>query len=179
MQIKTKPYIDLLEQLRMVAINSNNIEQRDRMRDNMIRLLLRTFDASSIYICSHDNESHATIVRNEFIDSRAKQHNLTTDLGETYDEAHMGNFLGWMYSPDPEPLIVDMNQVDLSDPEYIEYAPYDLETVIYAVLHRGDDVWGYVEIWDSRKNRTFNVAQIDKLKKIVNAINDTLLTIEG
>ncbi|MGB7337488.1 MAG: hypothetical protein WBC91_01240, partial [Phototrophicaceae bacterium] len=62
MQIKTKPYIDLLEQLRMVAINSNSIDQRNRMRDNMLRLLLRTFDASSVYICQHDTTTHQTKV---------------------------------------------------------------------------------------------------------------------
>ncbi len=179
MQIKTKPYIDLLEQLRMVAINSNSIDQRNRMRDNMLRLLLRTFDASSVYICQHDTTTHQTKVRNHFIGTRAKQRELVSDLGETFDDSNFNTFLTWLYNSDPEPLIIDMSEVDLTSAEYEEYQGYDLASLVYAVLHREGTIWGYIEIWDSRHKRTFNETQINKLKQIVLAINDTLLTPEG
>ncbi|MGB7339060.1 MAG: hypothetical protein WBC91_09230, partial [Phototrophicaceae bacterium] len=80
---------------------------------------------------------------------------------------------------DPEPLIIDMSEVDLTSAEYEEYQGYDLASLVYAVLHREGTIWGYIEIWDSRHKRTFNEAQIAKLKQIVLAINDTLLTPEG
>ncbi|MEM9953140.1 MAG: GAF domain-containing protein [Chloroflexota bacterium] len=179
MKFTTETYLDLLNQLRLVAINSKSIEQRHRMRDNMMRLAVRVFDATSAYLCKHDFEQQVSIVLNDYISSPQSKIATGFDVDNIYPEGDMPHHTAWLYSDEPQPYILKPTELDSNGAEYAEYAPHNVMSVIFAPIHYDASLWGYLEIWDSKRERTYTEKQFERLSKIASAISDSILTNEG
>lgn len=179
LSIGTEDYSKFINQLRIVAINTKDIEKRKRMRDNMLRIVSNTFDASSLYICQHDFDRKISTVRHHFIGSRAKEREVKSDLGQEYHEDEMGTFLNWLYGDHSLPRVIYLDNLAEDDPERIEYEKYGVSTVLINTLYFEDRLWGYLEIWDSRRNRHFSDSEIALVQQLGKYISDTILTEQG
>lgn len=179
LSIGTEAYSGFINQLRIVAINTKDIEKRKRMRDNMLRIILNAFDASSAYICQHDFDRKISTVCHHFISSRAKNREVESDLRQEYHEDEMGTFLNWLYGDHSLPRVIYIDKLAEDDPERIEYEQYGVSTVLINALYFQDKFWGYLEIWDSRRNRHFNDSEIALVQQLGKYMSDTILTEQG
>lgn len=179
MLIGTKAYSGFINQLRATAINADNIEKRKRVRDNMLRVILYTFDVSSAYICQHNFDRKISIVKNDFMSSHAKLPELESDLGSEIHEDDMGSFLEWLHGDYSVPRVIYQDDLTEDDPEYIEYETYGISTALMSALYFEGEFWGYLEIWDSRRNRKFIAEEIALVQQISRDISDTIMTAQG
>lgn len=179
MAIGTEAYAGFINQLRLVAMNTKDIEKRKRMRNNMLRIIVNSFDASSSYICHHEFDKKRSIVKHEFIGSRAKLRELEPDVDMIYPEDEMGTFLEWLYGDYSKPRIVYLDDLAEDDPERAEYETFGASTVLISALYFESKLWGYLEIWDSRRNRLFSEKEIALVQQLSQHISDTILTEDG
>lgn len=176
MRFSTGTYAGLIEQLRMVAINSGSFEQRERMRDNMLRIIVRTFDASGAYLYQLEQDEKHMVLRHQYQSGR---NNSQLEQQNRFRIGESGVFASWLCGDTGEPLVIHFHDLAENDPERKRIAKLDTMNVISGTITYNGQLWGLLEIRDSRVNRRFGTGDFRRLLHMSQCLGDTILTEEG
>jgi|GEM_PF-5748191 len=176
MRFSTGTYAGLIEQLRMVAINSGSFEQRERMRDNMLRIIVRTFDASGAYLYQLEQDEKHMLLRHQYQGGR---NSTQLERQNRFPINDLGAFTSWLYGDNSEPRVVHLHDLAENDPERKHITKLDAMNVMFGTITYNSQLWGLLEISDSRVNRRFGEGDFRRLLHMSQCLGDTILTDEG
>ena len=117
----------------------------------------RTVDATSAYICSHDQETMTYTVLAEYISPQACVQECVSDLGATYEEDDP-KFPEIMQAG--QHFISFIDDPDLPESERAHMREYGAQTVLYIPLRIKGQLVGHTELWESRRRREFTSGEI-------------------
>jgi diguanylate cyclase (GGDEF)-like protein/PAS domain S-box-containing protein len=114
-------------------------------------------EATSAYVSTFDIDTSYSTVIAEYFSQEASEIEIESDLGKSYLEEN-DKFLEFMSSGMPY-----INQIDNQDTGNFalgHISKFGGKTVLYLPLRMKNNPKGYIEVWESRKNRNFTEAEI-------------------
>jgi GAF domain-containing protein len=140
----------------------------------VLETLVTRLEMTSGYICRHDFRRHETISVCQYTGSQSSADESEAHPGETFFESEFPNTLVWLRNGGFEPRVVHAAEVEPDDPELQEYLENDVKTVLLAKLVASDGVWGYIELWDTKRQCQFDQQELEIVKKIASAVSQSI-----
>jgi len=119
----------------------------------------RAIDATSVYVCEWNRAANTSTVVVEYYGPTASNLERVSDLGVTYD-------LVEDYGPEPiwqQPgghQISQVNDPDLLPARAAHLRQYGCSSVLTVGLTAKANVFGYIELWETRRSRVFTSDEI-------------------
>ena len=129
------------------------------MLQRLAKQMGRAIDATSVYICDWQAHTGSAIVLAEYYGPQANLQELVSDLGQAYILSQdMGLSAEWLNNPQPTMTHVD----DLSQPELRRQhmRQYGAQSILTVPLTAHGYLFGYAELWESRRRREFTASEI-------------------
>jgi diguanylate cyclase (GGDEF)-like protein len=128
--------------------------------------LARAVKATSAHILSCDLMQGQVTVLAEYAGPDANEAERISDLGVTYDLAEFPKTLAALRMG--KPLAFVASDPDLDPGDRREMADYGIKSALQLPMIASDRVSGYAEIWDSRRERDWNVEEIQLCQTLAN-----------
>ncbi len=112
--------------------------------------------ATSAYICDWDRERRQVIVIAESYTPEASPAERVSDLGAIYSEKE--DVSSWLSREHPH--TVHVGDPDLAPEEREHLERYGGKAVLYLPLIARGEISGYIEVWESRYERTFTEEEV-------------------
>ncbi|MFQ5933735.1 MAG: PAS domain S-box protein, partial [Dehalococcoidia bacterium] len=120
----------------------------------LAQAMCQGLDATSVYICDLDRDTGGSTVLAEYISSQAKAEEWDSDIGSTYNvQRDTPGFIDHMLSVGME--VVHVDDPELNDVDREHMLKFGARTTLTVPLKVGDRLFGYVEVWESRRRREF------------------------
>ena len=148
------------ELLRETAqVISSTIEFEDVLA-RIAEQMCRAIDATSAYICDwQDGVLQATVIA-EYFGPAACDLERVSDLGTTYDDREYldQEFMAAMRQGHAETAHIDDPKLSVLDRQHM--SQYGARTILYIPLRVQGQLIGYIELWESRRQREFTPGEI-------------------
>jgi PAS domain S-box-containing protein len=115
-------------------------------------------DATSAYVCDLDEAAGVTTVAAEYMGPQASPDERISDLGATYPLWDLAYTLKAIKTN--QPLAYSLSEMSPNNPERVHLEQYGGNAILIIPLYLHGEVFGYVELWDSREGRVFSPAEI-------------------
>jgi GAF domain-containing protein len=116
-------------------------------------------DATSAYITRHEPETMTCTVVAEYTGPEACAWEWVSDLGVTYHYTEDDiEFLKTMEAGRPD--ISQLDDPDLPESEQAHMQEYGAQMILYIPLRVREQLIGYAELWESRRQREFTPEEI-------------------
>ncbi len=100
-----------------------------------------------------------SLVKVEYISDNANHLERQSDLGE-FSTEDLSSFLGrGLITGDSSPNTASVFNLSPDDPNRQRFLEYGACSVSFAKIWSNDALWGYLELWESRYERTFTVEE--------------------
>ncbi len=120
------------------------------------REAVRLLDATSAYVCEYGDGGKTTTVIAEYYGPEASERERVSDVGVAYlDQEYMGAWSD-LYSPHK----AQIGDLRLPPQQREEMERYDAKSILYFPLIARGRVFGHVEVWESRYERTFGEDEV-------------------
>ncbi|MGB7340937.1 MAG: GAF domain-containing protein [Phototrophicaceae bacterium] len=140
-----------------------------------LKILVHNLGITSVWLLQYDFEKHVSLATAHYIDFTANLLEQTPDNGEEYPEVDP-NFIAWLQSKVQVGYTLHVDELDRSDPDWLDYVEKGLESVSYMPIFVDNKPWGYVECWETRKKRIFTEEDFDIVKASADQISHTMMT---
>jgi hypothetical protein len=140
----------------------------------VLEILVTQLDMTSAYICRHDFRRHETISICQYVSHQSGSDEAKSDPGERFFESEFPNTIIWLRSNDSQPRVLHASEMDADDPELQEYHQSEVKTALMAKLFASDNLWGYIELWDTQRKRNFGPQTLEAVKRVAMAISKTI-----
>lgn len=119
-------------------------------------------DATSAYICSLDKQELTSTVLAEFFSPQAGPQERISDLGETHNRD-----IAFLEKLQTSQFVVEhIDDPDLAEDLRAHMQERGAQTVLCIPLRIGDEVVGFIELWESGQRRDFTLKEIDLCQAI-------------
>ncbi|MGB1286749.1 MAG: GAF domain-containing protein [Aggregatilineales bacterium] len=179
MKPTTKIYLEFIETLAKTAERNQSRILRHRLRIEILRYTTSLLNASSIYLCQHDFEQKQSIVRAAYLQNTTNPTEYMDVEGEIYEEDGRTDWINWLYHQHHTVRILHVEDMTEDDPEYQDYIEFDAISVMFAGVYHQNDLWGYVEVWNSRQHHDYTPEEQNALQHACLYIGRTLITPDG
>lgn len=138
--------------------------------DTVLRFIAELIDATSGYVSEIDIEKRTSTVVAEYYGARAAANERVSDLGTSYSlVAEFGNSLESLRErKDSYTLHVD--DLDLAPAERQHMQKYGVKSILGIVLFIEDEPVAEIELWESRRKRSFDREEIELLQAIARQV---------
>jgi hypothetical protein len=117
--------------------------------------------ATSVWLLRHDfNKRLATVVGEYASDAANTGEKIGEIIGEQYPEAIQSAVWTWLRGVKPQFMQFHTDDISPDELEYFEYLEDDVKSIGCFAVYDGDDVWGFVEVWDTRQKHDFSAEEI-------------------
>jgi PAS domain S-box-containing protein len=154
-QRRTMEQAALLEASRAISSTLDLTTMLQRLAEQMGRAI----DVTSTYICEWNPRTSYVTVLVDYYSPHATAAERVSDLGRSYHLEHdMGLSARWLASLQAKIAHVD----DPAAPELLrqEMLQYGAQSVLMVPLVAKDIIFGYAELWESRRHREFTADEI-------------------
>ena len=131
-------------------------------RDITLRLLCEqlcnALDASSVYVCTVNEEMKISTVIAEYFSQKATPNERVSDLGKSY-VIEAQRFIDFIHTGIP--MVDQLDALDEGLSEFQHMAMYDAKTALYIPLKMKQETKGFILIWDSQQKRVFSENEIN------------------
>ncbi len=125
-------------------------------------------DMTSGHLMQVNTETRISTVRQNYVARRTTRTPIPVDdIGEEYDETAFPLYRIWLSIPNPPIRELHRDELRLSDPEIDELMRYGVHSVLNIAVMQDDHLWGYVEMWETRFRRCFDLATLDDVERIL------------
>lgn len=131
-------------------------------------------DVTSVWLCQHDPAQQVSLVVGEYRSSYASALESQSDLFTLYDETSNPEQLAWLKGETHAPRVIQVNQMSYSNPEKREYIVNGVRSLLILPVYDEADLWGYIELWETRHNRSFDETDIQIAQQEVDALKPLL-----
>lgn len=119
----------------------------------------RAIDVTSTYICDLNLRTTCSTVLAEYYSPDATPEERVSDMGRTYDLVRdLGLSARWLASSEAESAHLD--DPDLPELRRQHMLRYGAQSTLTVPLVARDVIFGYAELWESRRRREFTAAEI-------------------
>ena len=122
--------------------------------------------ATSAYICDLDLERNTTTVLAEHVSPEACAREQVSDLGVTYSLKEWVQYADALFKGQPVVLTISDPSIPSTDREHM--LQFGARTVLMVPLLVKDELIGYVEVWESHRERVFTPQEIALCQSIAN-----------
>ena len=136
--------------------------------------LCKHLNMTSAYIIHHDFKDKVSTSICQYTGDDSSPEENEAMPGELFFENEFPDTLGWLVSDTRQPHIVNIYDLTEDHPEYIELAESQVKTALFFKLMHDDEIWGYVELWDSQHVQTFSAKQLDYGSQVADKLAQTL-----
>jgi PAS domain S-box-containing protein len=154
-QRRTQEQAALLEASRAISSTLDLTTMLPRLAEQMGRAI----DATSAYICEWNPRTGCVVVLADYYSREAAAAERISDVGQSYNLARdLGLSARWLASSDAKIAHVD----DPSEPEARRQhlRQYGAQSVLTVPLVAREVIFGYAEMWESRRHREFTADEI-------------------
>ena len=95
------------------------------------------------------------------------------EIGLEYHEVDQ-DFIWWIRESRDQPLCEQVSEMDRSNPIWLTYVEQGVDTAIYINIPVGEDVWGFMEVCESRKPRHFTEEELITLCSVASQLGKKL-----
>ena len=120
--------------------------------------LCLALEATSVYVCTIEEETRLCTVISEYFGPNATQNEKVSDLGETY-LVEDPRFIAFIHKGIPMTDYVDSLELDQVEQEHM--TKYDAKTILHIPLTMKNEAKGFIEVWDSSRKREFSEHEIN------------------
>jgi diguanylate cyclase (GGDEF)-like protein/PAS domain S-box-containing protein len=120
--------------------------------------LCLALEATSVYVCTIEEETRLCTVISEYFGPNATQNEKVSDLGETY-LVEDPRFIEFIHKGIPMTDYVDSLELDQVEQEHM--TKYDAKTILHIPLTMKNEAKGFIEVWDSSRKREFSEHEIN------------------
>jgi GAF domain-containing protein len=149
----------------------------DEVLQPLAEQALQAMDATSVYITDWDEEKNTTTVKVEHFSPEASEAERISDLGMTYYEEELPSTIAALRAREPLMIRVSDPQINARDRDHL--LEYGTQAALIIPLLARDRMVGSLELWDSRRERTFTRSEIQFSQTLGNqaaiAIENALL----
>nr|HID14875.1 GAF domain-containing protein [Anaerolineae bacterium] len=147
---------DELTRLHKAAVAVSSSLELSEVLGTLAKQVGCALDTSSAYICNLDEETGQSTVLAEWINPEATNHE--SDLGATYDLHRYPTTLRALQ--EKRPLVARATDPDLDPADRQSAERYGWKSYLIVPLVIRDRVIGYVELWETRREREFTEAEV-------------------
>lgn len=148
---------ELLEErtLREAAIIFSKTLDRNRVLSLLAEQFVNSIDATSVYICSYDPKTKISTVLAGSCGENATKKEKISDVGESYQytdgfDEMKNDGIDQYHADDP----------DIAEKERQSLQEYGCHSVLLIKLKLFGEINGFIEVWESRRQRVFTQKEI-------------------
>jgi len=165
-------YPKLAQQLARSVISNSNETIRRQTRHQILSYLINCLNVTSAYICRYDASKRQAVVVDEYIKRHANSQEIQSDLSFVYTEEELGDMVHWLEADTHPPRILQLDEMDIDDPERDELIEFGGKTVLYLPIYTPENVlWGWGEIWETRHKRIFDADDFHNAEIIIKCLS--------
>jgi len=125
--------------------------------------LAHALDATSTYIIDYDHDNQSSTVIAEYFSASASADEIVSDLGQPFyfDKSTRKLLTSLLDGNACHGFLVDGHDPLISDDLRKNYQKYGAQSVLIVPMHISGAPIGFIEIWDTRRERTFTPAECD------------------
>jgi PAS domain S-box-containing protein len=154
-QRRTIEQAALLEASRAISSTLDLPTMLKRLAEQMGRAI----DATSAYICDWNPLTNLSTVLADYYGPHASAAERVSDLGSTYHLIHdMGLPIQWLASA--QATISHVDEPGQIEPHHQHMLQYGAQSILTVPLVAKDIVFGYAELWESRRRREFTADEV-------------------
>jgi GAF domain-containing protein len=131
---------------------------------------------TSAYMMRHDFERKMSTLVSQYISTISNSDELDAYPGETFWEEEFPTTMRWLKADTAHPHVVHADELSSDDPELAEYNESDIKTAVFFKLFVEEQVWGYLELWNSRRKREFTQDELGYGEQICAKLSATIAT---
>ncbi|HEX9926897.1 MAG TPA: ATP-binding protein [Anaerolineae bacterium] len=147
-----------------IAIISSTLDLKTVLT-HIAEQMCRAIDVTSAYICDYEPETHASTVLGEYLSPHANSQERASDLDITYNVFDdFPNTIRYLESG--QPRVAHLDHPGLAAGEQNHMAQYGVQSILTIPLKLGDQLLGFAELWESRRQRDFTADEIDLCRRI-------------
>jgi PAS domain S-box-containing protein len=136
------------------------------MLDTVTRTVGHLLEASSVYVCDWNTSAKTCTVLSQYISEKGNASEQSGEVGEVYQlDPFFENKL--LHHPH---WVAHIDDDDLSSVESREFERNEVFTMLYVPMMAKDELIGFLEVWDTRKQRDFHPRQLDFVISVVSQI---------
>ena len=138
--------------------------------NEVIQVVCETIEATSAYVCDVDFQANTTTVLAEYFGPGASQSEIVSDLGVTYSlDEDCPSLAKWLHNADDR-YVSHVDDPDLDVKERAELEKYGGKSTLTVPLIAEEQIFGYIELWESRRKRQFTEDEIQLVQAIADQI---------
>ncbi len=139
--------------------NSANEQQQATLKSQILKMLVEVSNLTSAYVCQwHPPQVHSQVVV-EFISQNANYLERKSDLWETHEEDLESDLGKLVFSEKTGVDVIHVFDLPHDSIDRQNFLQYGACTVCFARIRVDDNLWGYLEMWESRYNRKFTIEE--------------------
>lgn len=147
-------------------------EQQNNVQTQILQQILNSTNLTSAYICRWFPKTLQSLVQVEYISEYANHLEQQSDLGE-FSTEDLSSFLGrGLMTSDSSPNTASVFNLSLDDPDRQRFLEYGACSVCFAKIWSNDALWGYLEMWESRYERTFTLNEHAIFNYVANKLGE-------
>jgi GAF domain-containing protein len=146
----------------------HEIETYQQLAEPYLHEICAACHATSAWLLRHDfNKRVATVIAEYESDAANVGEKRGEIIGEQYPEGLQSDVWAWLRSTKPQVMQFHTDALPQDSMEYFEYLEDDVKSVICFAVYSGAEIWGFVEVWDTRQSHDFTQAEIEAALAVV------------
>jgi methyl-accepting chemotaxis protein len=151
-----KEYRQALEALFQMGTTLISTYEAQSILEAICHEVAQRLNATSVYFCEWDKQRNESTVVAEYYGAEASERERISDLGETYQE--IDHITDWLKRD--QPYLKHRSDAALTPNEREEMECYDGQSILTLPMTSRGRTFGYIEIWESRRERIFTEDEI-------------------
>ena len=151
------------------------IETYQKLAEPFLSDICAACHATSVWLMKHDFNKRLSVVVAEYASAEANAGETNGEIiGEQFPEGIQSAV--WMWLRGTQPQFLQFHTQDIQDEnlEYFEYLEDNVKSVICFAIYDGGEVWGFVEVWDTRQKHDFSPSEIEAASAVVRQLEAKL-----
>jgi len=138
------------------------IENYQQLAEPYLHDLCAACHATSAWLLHHNFDKRMATVVAEYASEIANTgEKIGEIIGEQYPEEIHSSVWTWLRGAKPQSMQFHTASIPSEELEYFEYLEDDVKSIICFAVYDGAEVWGFVEVWDTRQQHDFTQAEIE------------------
>ncbi len=135
-----------------------------------IEKMIAKLDVTSAWVCQVNLNRETAQVTGFGVGPAANPMEKVSDLFEEYDLNTTPQYKNWLCNKPQENLIFQIKTMPANNPDRREYAINRVNTVLFAPIYVQNELWGVIEVWETRRPRKFGEDDLIIIQNTVDKI---------
>jgi hypothetical protein len=152
----------------------HEIETYQSLAEPYLHEICAACHATSVWLLSYNfNKRVATVVA-EYTSEQANSTEKISDIGEQFPEGTGSHIWAWLRSDKPQFTQQHIDSIPVDQLSYFEYLEDDVKSAAFFAVYDGAEVWGFIEVWDTRQKHDFNAAEIEAALAVIHRFEQVI-----